>query len=156
MHAGDEADGRFFQHAGFDPVVTGRRFDFEAAARFTALLAASIENRPFPEGTLLNVNAPGVPSEQLGGAAVTRLGKRIYRDKLELEEEDAGGRRRRRYRIYGDEPHYHREEGTDFAAIAEDLISVTPLHFDLTDVGQMEEIASWDLSQLLREAATST
>ena len=63
---------------------------------------------------------------QLNGAAVTRMGKRIYRDKLELQEEDVGGRRRRRYRIYGDEPHYHHEEGTDFAAIAEDMISVTP------------------------------
>jgi 5'-nucleotidase len=79
---------------------------------------------------------------------VTRLGKRIYRDKLMLEHEDAGGRRRRRYRIYGDAPHYHDEEGTDFSAIARGTISVTPLHFDLTDVSQMEELTRWDLSQL--------
>ena len=47
-----------------------------------------LTERPFPDGTLLNVNFPDVPWEQLNGAAVTRMGKRIYRDKLELQEED--------------------------------------------------------------------
>jgi len=134
----------------------GRQFDFEGAARFVARLVASMEERPFPDGTLLNVNVPGVPWDQLNGAAVTRMGKRIYRDKLELQEEDVGGRRRRRYRIYGDEPHYHHEEGTDFAAIAEDMISVTPLHFDLTDVSGIEEIGRWELSRLLEATGAFT
>jgi 5'/3'-nucleotidase len=134
----------------------GRQFDFEGAARFVARLVGSIDERPFPDGTLLNVNVPGVRWEQLNGAAVTRLGKRIYRDKLELEEEDVGGRRRRRYRIYGDEPHYHREDGTDFAAIAEDMISVTPLHFDLTDMRQIDEISGWELSRLLEPTGAVT
>src|SRR5438105_11395978 len=57
----------------------GRQFDFEGAARFVARLVASMDERPFPDGTLLNVNVPGVPWEQLNGAAVTRMGKRIYR-----------------------------------------------------------------------------
>jgi 5'-nucleotidase len=133
----------------------GREFDFEPSARFTARLVASLAARPVPAGALLNVNVPAVAWADLTGAAVTRMGKRIYRDKLELQEEDAGGRRRRRYRIYGDEPHYHDEEGTDFAAIADGMISVTPLHFDLTHVGQMEQIASWDLSTLLDTPASA-
>ena len=83
------------------------------------------------------------------------MGKRIYRDKLELQEEDVGGRPPQRYRIYGDEPHYHHEDGTDFAAIDEDMISVTPLHFDLTDVRRMEELEGWDLSALVARAPAS-
>ena len=84
---------------------------------------------------------------------MTRLGKRVYRDKLELEEEDETGRRRRRYRIYGMEPTYRQEEGTDFAAIDADMISVTPLHFELTDMQRLEEIETWELSALIGEPA---
>jgi 5'-nucleotidase len=139
----------------------GREFDFGLAASFTAALVARLQHQPMSKGTLLNVNCPAVSSpEELRGAAVTRLGKRIYRDKLELREEDRrDGRRRRLYRIYGDDPSFHNEEGTDFAAVHECKISVTPLHFDLTDVGEMEELRAWDLSSLVapaaREAVTS-
>ena len=69
------------------------------------------------------------------GAAVARLGKRIYRDRLELESDEEG---RRRYRIYGDDPSYHDEPGTDFRAIAERRISITPIHLDLTSARRLE------------------
>jgi 5'-nucleotidase len=127
----------------------GREFNFDAAAQFTARLVARLPERPISPGTLINVNCPAVLLEELAGARVTRLGKRVYRDKLELEEEDETGRPRKRYRIYGMEPSYHADEGTDFAAIDADMISVTPLHFELTDVQRVEEMAGWDLSGLL-------
>ena len=91
-----------------------------------------------PEGTLLNVNVPSDPS----GVAVGRLGKRIYRDRLELEADEEG---RRRYRIYGDDPSYHDEPGTDFRAIAEGHISVTPIHLDLTSAPGIEALREWEL-----------
>jgi 5'-nucleotidase len=132
----------------------GHEFDFDPAASFTSRLIARLEDQPISEGTLLNVNCPALTASELRGAEVTRLGKRIYRDKLELEEEDSSdGRRRRLYRIYGDDPSYHYEDGTDFAAIHRGLISVTPLHFDLTDRGQIEELRGWDLSSLIAPAA---
>jgi 5'-nucleotidase len=127
----------------------GREFDFEMAALFVARLVTRLPHRPLSAGTLLNVNCPAVTLEELAGARVTRLGKRIYRDKLELEEEDPAGGRRKRYRIYGDDPSYHAEDGTDFAAIDADMISVTPLHFELTDVERMEELEGWDLAGLV-------
>jgi 5'-nucleotidase len=127
----------------------GREFNFDLVAAFTARLVSMLPERPISPGTLLNVNCPGVPAGALAGAEVTRLGKRVYRDKLELEEEDSGGRRRKRYRIYGMEPSYRSEAGTDFAAIDADMIAVTPLHFELTDVQRVEEMAGWDLSSLL-------
>ncbi len=87
----------------------GLRFDFDEAATFVARLVEELEDVPVPEGTLLNVNAPGGDAR---GARVCRLGKRIYRDKMDLVEKGDDGRRR--YRIYGERPGHHEEEGTDF------------------------------------------
>jgi 5'-nucleotidase len=130
----------------------GREFDFEACASFTAGLIALLDERPLSPGSLLNVNCPAV--DDLGGAQVTRLGKRIYRDRLELQEEDeTGSNPRRLYRIYGDDPSYHHEEGTDFAAIGAGMVSVTPLHFDLNDEQSMEQLRRWDLSGLIEAVA---
>jgi 5'-nucleotidase len=128
----------------------GREFDFEVAADFTARLVAGLGERPIPQGTLLNVNCPARGRGELTGAEVTRLGKRIYRDKLELEEVDESGERRRLlYRIYGDDPSFHVEDGTDFSAIHAGRVSVTPLHFDLTDVRQLEKLRGWNLDSLI-------
>jgi 5'-nucleotidase len=134
----------------------GREFDFTAAATFTARLIERLPGRPLSPGTLLNVNCPAVPLEGLAGARVTRMGKRIYRDRLELAGEDPDGGRRKRYRIYGDDPSYHSEKGTDFAAIDDDTISVTPLHFDLTDLASMADLEGWDLSGLIAGAPASS
>ena len=121
--------------------------DFEPAARFVARMVEELEHVPMPEGTLLNVNCP---AGDVKGARACRLGKRIYRDRLELKEEEEG---RRRYRIYGEHPSYHHEDGTDFAAIADGEIAVTPLHFDLTDEAGVEELSGFDLGRLLTPAA---
>ena len=123
------------------------RSDFEQAAAFVARVVEELEHVPMPEGTLLNVNCP---AGEVRGARACRLGKRIYRDRLELTEETGG---RRRYRIYGDDPTYREEDGTDFAAIADGCIAVTPLHFDLTDRAAIETLSGFDLDRLLAPAA---
>jgi 5'-nucleotidase len=120
--------------------------DFAPLAAFVARLVDELDEVPMPEGTLLNVNGPG---GEVSGARACRLGKRVYNDRMELTEEDRG---RRRYRLYGEEPSYEHEPGTDFAAIAEGLIAVTPIHFDLTDQAGVEELAGFDLERLLRPA----
>jgi 5'-nucleotidase len=116
-----------------------RDYDFSPAAGILTVLARHVAERGLPPGTILNVNAPPPPVK---GVQVARLGRRIYRDQLELESDDAG---RRRYRIYGDDPSYHDEPDTDFRAIAEGKIAVTPVHLDLTSAGALEEIARWPL-----------
>jgi 5'-nucleotidase len=121
--------------------------DFDQVAAFVARMVEELEEVPMPEGTLLNVNAP---AGEAVGVRACRLGKRIYRDRMELTDEQDG---RRRYRMYGDTPSYHREEGTDFAAIADRCIAVTPLHFDLTDQAGIEQLSNFDLDALLRPAA---
>jgi 5'-nucleotidase len=125
-----------------------QREDFEEAARFVARVVEELEDVPMPDGTLLNVNCP---AGDVTGVEACRLGKRIYRDQLELAEEDEDGRRR--YRIYGDAPGFEPDEGTDFAAIGEGRIAVTPLHFDLTDQPGIDALSGFDLDALMRPAA---
>jgi 5'-nucleotidase len=126
----------------------GDEYDFEQSAAFVARLVEELEEVPMPPGTLLNIN---VPAGELQGARACRLGKRIYRDRMELTEEEGG---RKRYRIYGESPSFHHEDGTDFAALSDGCIAVTPLHFDLTDEAGVEELAGFDLDRLLEPAAT--
>jgi len=126
----------------------GSRFAFETAAEFTARVIDQLDDVPLPDGTLLNINVPAGEPE---GVDVTRLGKRIYQDELKLEGEDEDGRRR--YWVYGADPGFHDEPGTDLAAIHAGRIAVTPLHFDLTDVAGMDVLSRYDLARLLAPAA---
>ena len=121
----------------------GREFDFSTAARFVASIVDRIDDVPLPEGTLLNIN---VPAGEVKGVEVARLGKRVYRDELNLIDTEGS---RRRYRIYGEAPDHHDEEGTDLSAIAAGRIAVTPLHFELTATPSIESLGAFDLGGLL-------
>jgi 5'-nucleotidase len=126
----------------------GERFTFDVAADFTARVVEELDDVPLPAGTLLNVN---VPAGDPDGVEVTKLGKRIYQDELKLHGEDERGGRG--YWIYGNEPTFEDEPGTDLAAIHAGRIAVTPLHFDLTDVAGMDALGRYDLARLLAPAA---
>jgi 5'-nucleotidase len=122
----------------------GRSFDFSVSASLAAEIVRRLVEEPPPIGTLINVNCPsGEPS----GIEVTRLGKRLYNDELRLVEEGEG---RRRYEIYGFEPSFEDEQGTDLAAVARGRISITPVHFDLTDRAGLDRLGSWDTEAMLR------
>jgi len=118
-------------------------FDFDVAARFVARLVGSLGSQPLPAGTLLNINVPGVEPE---GVEVTRLGKRIYKDELRLEHEDGSSRQ---FWVYGANPGFHDEPGTDLAAVAGGRIALTPIHFDLTDLPGIEVLRGFDMERLL-------
>ncbi len=128
----------------------GRSFDFEVAAGFLAGLVRRLAEDGMSEGTLLNVNCP---AGETTGVEVTHLGKRLYNDELKLVDEDSGNRRR--YEIYGFEPSFEDEEGSDLSAIARGRVSVTPVHFDLTDRSGMEPLRDWDLAAMLDAAETA-
>ncbi len=124
-------------------------FDFEVASGFVARLVERLEEVPIPLGTLLNVNVPAGEPE---GIEVASLGKRIYRDELKVAADEHGSATRRRYWIYGADPGFHDEPGTDLAAVAEGRIAVTPIHFDLTDRRGLEALREFDLQALLEPA----
>jgi 5'-nucleotidase len=126
----------------------GEEFDFAVAADFVARIVEELDDVPLPEGTLLNIN---VPAAHPAGVAVTRLGKRIYRDELKLQGEEDG---RQRYWIYGTDPGFEDEPGTDLAAVHAGRIAVTPIHFDLTDLAGIDRLGTYDLARLVAPAAS--
>lgn len=113
-------------------------YDFGAVADFAARLVPLVTAEGFPRDVLFNINGPARPAQHPPRARATRLGRRIYNDELELHETSGP---RRRYTIYGGTPSYHPEPGTDFAAIEDGEISVTPLHFELTDEAGLEALS---------------
>ena len=132
------------QQAGIGGMgYAGREFDFSVSAAVAREIVRRLEGEPMPQGTLINVNCP---AGEVSGIELTRLGKRLYDDELKLVQEEGG---RKRYSIYGFEPSFEDEEGTDLAAIARGRVAITPIHFDLTDHGELERLASWDLELLL-------
>ncbi len=129
--------------------VSGR-FEFGAVASFAAQLVRRLVEEPMPEATLINVNCPaGDPC----GIEVTKLGKRIYNDELKLVGEEGG---RKHYEIYGWQPGYEEIEGTDLSAVANGRISVTPIHFDLTDHGGLEALRGWGFEELLAASSPAS
>jgi 5'-nucleotidase len=117
-------------------LATGRG-NLDAAADFAARLARVILTNGLPRDTLLNVNIPGVPAEEIRGYAITRQGRRRYSDAI-VEKVDPRGKKY--YWIGGDDAGFVPDEGTDCTATAGGFISVTPLHLDLTNYGSLPEI----------------
>jgi 5'-nucleotidase len=126
--------------------------DFEVAARVARLIALRVLAEGLPPGTLLNVN---VPPGRPRGVRMTRLGHRVYSEKI-VEQRDPRGRVH--YWIGGGPPRWEALEGSDMAAVHAGEVSVTPLHLDLTDHRALAALADWSAalsSQWKREARRS-
>ena len=112
--------------------------DYGPAAR----VARNIVERLFTNGmdskTLLNVNVPYLTDHEIKGVMVTRQGLRLYRDRLDERTDPRG---RPYYWIGGDAPTAVPDEGTDFGALAQGYVSITPLDLDLTDYPAQERLA---------------
>ncbi|HUQ42295.1 MAG TPA: 5'/3'-nucleotidase SurE [Candidatus Limnocylindrales bacterium] len=115
--------------------------DYRAAASFAALLAANILERGLPADTLLNVNVPALPRDQIAGVEVTRLGKRTYHDQL-VERLDPYGNPY--YWVGGPAVTDDAPDGTDVAAMRAGKISVTPIMLDMTNHRLIDELVTWD------------
>lgn len=117
--------------------------DYGPAARMARRVVATVLAEGLPRPTLLNVNVPFLPEDQIHGLRLTRQGLRVYRDLL-VERKDPRGRPY--YWIGGDAPGGLPEDGTDIGALAEGFVSVTPLHLDLTDYQALERLVQWNWS----------
>jgi len=105
-------------------------FLFAEAAEVGLQVARLVLAQGLPKGTLLNVNVPNLPLPEMKGTTLTRLGKRIYHQ-MTVERVDPRGKKY--YWIGGGEPEWENQPGTDFDAIDRGMVSITPLHLDLTD-----------------------
>jgi len=104
------------------------------------LLKHALSLRAFPENTLLNVNMPPLRGADIRGIRLTRLGRRVYSDSLKPMQDPWG---RQIYWIGGGSIEWSGEESSDFRAVQEGYISVTPLHLDLTHHAMLASAESW-------------
>ena len=126
--------------------------DFELAAVASAIVARNILEHGLKRGELVSVNVPAVSVEDCQGIEVTRVGRRVYQDEL-TERLDPRGIPY--YWIGGPPPSGISVPGTDFNAVVNRRVSVTPIHLDLTGRRLLRQLQSWDwaLDQEAHEAA---
>ena len=116
--------------------------DYAGPASFAARLAQAVVDRGLPADMFLNVNFPALPWEEVKGVAVTRLGRRVYRDELVSRKDPRG---RPYYWIGGKPPSGVPDRGTDIGAIVNGYVSITPIHLDMTAYHFREDLRRWDL-----------
>jgi 5'-nucleotidase len=113
---------------------------FDTAARVVAELVQRIQRQPPTEPMLLNVNVPDRAWDDLGGLTVTRLGKR---HKAESVVKTTNPRGQVVYWVGAAGAAQDAGEGTDFHAVANGFVSITPLQMDLTRFSQMDSVNAW-------------
>jgi 5'-nucleotidase len=125
--------------------LVGPHFSFDRCAAFAGELTRIALERHRDPRIVLNVNFP----VEFTGVRITRLGRRIYSEGV-IERLDPRGRKY--YWIGGDPPVWSPEEGSDFDAVQEGLISITPLHLDLTHHESIQGLKP--LEEMLGQYAT--
>ncbi len=123
------------------PPENGAEIDFSAAAAAARQVVERFLHYGIPTGVLLNVNVPYLPEGKPRGIQITRQGQRIYRDALvkRLDPRD-----RPYYWIGGEAPTGVPEPGTDYGALAEGYISVSPIQLDMTAYPVLETLRTWE------------
>jgi len=117
---------------------------FNSAVMATLTLLRKLPELSLPEkndsATIINVNVPDLPWEEIRGFEVTRLGKRHKAEPV-IRSEDARGHEIFWVGPVGEEA--DAGEGTDFYAIQNRFISVTPIHIDLTNYNSIQSMGDW-------------
>src|SRR2546427_806729 len=119
----------------------------DGAQAVAKLVASRVLVEGLPGKTLLNINVPAGP---LAGIRMTRLGHRVYQEKVVRETDPRG---LPYYWIGAGPPVWSEDEASDIAAVHRGMASVTPLHMDLTHHGALQRMAEWDgaLTALLKK-----
>jgi 5'-nucleotidase len=124
-------------YAGFEPE------EIEGWEETITRLLRELIREDFPEDTLLSVNLPPIPPGEVKGVRVTSLGRRRYSDSLTRAEDPSG---KEYFWIGGGRTDWSGPADSDFMAVREGFISVTPLHLDLTNYRLLESVRGWDIS----------
>ena len=134
-------EGRFLGLPAIAVSLVGREGrHFETAARVVLDLLERLKSHPLPTDTILNVNVPDVPHAELQGFEATRLG---HRHKAEPVIKSADPHGNPIYWVGKVGPEADAGPGTDFHAIRQRRVSVTPLHVDFTRHATLGSLASW-------------
>lgn len=144
LYSGTVAAAMEGRHLGFPAMavscVSHSPRHYETAARVTLRLIAGLGSLKLPGNTILNVNVPDCPYEDLAGFEVTRAGNR-HRAERAQEAKDPRGRTI--YWIGNAGAEQDCGPGTDFHAISRGVVSITPIATDLTRHSALESMAAW-------------
>lgn len=134
-------EGRFLGLPAMAVSLAGTELrHYQTAAEVAVRMVKKLMREPLPADVILNINVPDVPYEQLAGYQVTRLGHRHKAEPV-VRMQDPRGRD-----IYWVGPAGAEQDagsGTDFHAIRQQCVSITPLHVDLTSYRAMDGLSQW-------------
>ena len=134
-------EGRFLGLPAIAVSMVGDNIQhYDTAAVIVRQLILKLSTNGLPMKTILNVNVPDLPLNKLKGIEVTRLGARHSAEPI-LKENDPRGRPI--YWIGPPGPEADAGPGTDFFAINQGFVSITPLHLDMTHYSVFEQLSSW-------------
>lgn len=134
-------EGRFLDQTPIAVSLVNRgAYHYETAARVVVDLLVNKGLPELPERSVLNVNVPDVPYEELKGVCITRLGHRAKGKAPELIE-DPRGRERFWISVAGEGD--DAGPGTDFYAVANDYVSITPMQVDMTRHSAIAPLEAW-------------
>jgi len=122
--------------------------DFRYAGKVAKLIAQKVTEHGLPRGTLLNVNVPNCPEEEIAGILVTEQSKAKWDDIYEKRTDPFG---KDYFWLTGKLVEVENEQKSDQLAIKNKFVSVTPIHFDLTDYETFEEMKSWNIEKIFNE-----
>jgi 5'-nucleotidase len=121
--------------------------DYTYAAKIARTLCQEIAGVGIPAGAMLNVNVPSVPESEIRGIKLTKLGIRRYEDVFSERKDPRG---KSYYWLAGDIVDDDQDEDTDVMAIRDNFVTMTPVHFDLTNFCLKEYLQS-RLQKILRQ-----
>jgi 5'-nucleotidase len=116
--------------------------DYEAAAEVARRLVAQLLRQELPPRFLINVNIPPIPFEEIRGFKLARLGSRVYHDIIVRKQDPRG---RDYYWIGGSDATWHPSPDSDFQAVEDGHVSLTPLLLDFTDDTGFAALGNLDL-----------
>ncbi|HET9275246.1 MAG TPA: 5'/3'-nucleotidase SurE [Gemmatimonadales bacterium] len=111
-------------------------------SRLIGLVRRITSVESYPRLTLLNINLPGIPGDQVKGVRVCKLGSRYFSESLTRMKDPWG---REVFWIGGGEITWTGDADSDHQAVADGYIALTPLHLDLTNYSLLETVRGWAL-----------
>jgi 5'-nucleotidase len=128
-------------------IIQDRPYHYETASAYAAKIACYALEHSLPYDTLLNVNFPSCPKNEIKGVKITRQGKRIYENSIQETFNPWG---EKYYWIGGGRTFWEHGEEADMEAVQQNYVSITPVHMDLTNHGALAFLRErWDVSRLL-------
>lgn len=147
LYSGTVAAAMEGRHLGFPAIAvsldsfTPRHFDTAAIA--VVELLKELGRTSFARNTILNINVPDIPWYEIKGFKATRLGNRHKSEGVIIQQDPRG---QPMYWVGPPGEAQDAGEGTDFHAVAEKYVSVTPLQIDLTRYDSLTELENWLLT----------